>query len=349
MRCWATPRPASRASNVRLIDCGGSGNKNMLHVYTRDEFSTTNANGVLPASNIRWIRGELSGCTEHGAHIGDFFQSTPTRTQINSEDVQILGAKAILNTMRGVIITLGDRIVVKGCIMGGNGGGNNISFDNFGSRVSALDVADNYSYGSAVGAETGVYVLAAGSVTLNASHGGKVYRTANTATTIINAFSGGRAGQELTLHIDDDFTSCQVGGVSVKGKGTCAEYYNDAATGAWVCKHAIPVQEATTGWSATPNVDYSNAGVTSRFMALGGTTTTLGVTLPSTSLAGRLYTLRLTPGNAGNKGITAWGSGFKFSTAVPAPTVVNDGTTTVITFYWSGTHMVATSVVNYTN
>lgn len=339
----------SRATNVRLIDCGGSGNKTTLRVYTRDEFSTNNANGVQPASNIRWIRGELSGCSEHGSHIGDFFQGTPTRTQINCEDVQILGARAVSNTLRAVIITLGDRITAKLCTLGGNGGGNNITFDSFGTRVTSLDVTENYTYGSAVGAECGVILVPVGSAILNASHGGKVYKTANTAVTTIATFSGGRPGQELTLQIDDNFSICTVGGVSVTGKGTCAEYAYDSSLATWICKSATHAQEGTTGWASTTTLDYSNPGITSRFVALNGTTASMALVAPFISLVGRTYTLRLTPGNAGGKAITAWSSAFKFSTAVPAPTVVPDGTTTVIAFYWSGSFMVATSAVNYAN
>lgn len=339
----------SRATNVRLIDCGGSGNKTTLRVYTRDEFSTNNANGVQPASNIRWIRGELSGCSEHGSHIGDFYQGTPTRTQINCEDVQVLWARAVSNSLRAVIVTLGDRITAKHCTMGSNGGGNNITFDNFGTRVTSLDVTENYTYGSAVGAECGVILVPVGSAILNASHGGKVYKTANTAATTIATFSGGMPGQELTLQIDDNFSICTVGGVSVTGKGTCAEYAYDSSLATWICKSATHAQEGTTGWASTTTLDYSNPGITSRFVALNGTTAIMALISPFSSLVGRVYTLRLAPGNAGGKAITAWSSTFKFSTAVPAPTVVPDGTTTVITFYWSGSFMVATSAVNYPN
>ncbi|MBF8720180.1 hypothetical protein [Pseudomonas guariconensis] len=336
----------SRASNVRMVDCGGGGNNNTLHVYTRDHFSTTNANGVRPASDIVWLRGELSGCSTHGALIGDYYESPATRTQINCSDVRILFAKIILNTQRGVLITLGDRITVKYCTMGQNGENRNISFDDFGTRVTALDVNKNNTYGPALGIESGVIKIAAGAGSINASHGAAVYRTQNTVQTTISAFSGGVPGQSLTLCIDDDFTVCTVGGVAARGKGNRLKYVYDSLASEWICVSTIPVYEVATAWASTLVMDFSNAGVTSRYVQLAGTTALVQLASPAASLAGRTFTLRLAA-DAFAKAITAWSAVYKFSTAVPAPTSVPANTTTLVTFYWNGSAMVATSVVNY--
>lgn len=337
----------SRASNVRFIDCGGSGNKTTLRVYSRDQFSDVNANGVQPASNIRWIRGDLSGCTEHGAHIGDFYSPTPGFGYVNSEDVYIDDARIILNGMRGVIVTRGDRVGVRKCTMGGNGADRSIDFDSFGTRVGVLDVCDNITFGPALGAESGVFELAAGAAAINAAHGMRQYHTANVAPTVISSFTGGQPGQRLTLVIKDEFTTCTVGGKTITGNGVTASYEYDALNEAWICTEDVLANEVLVGWSATLALDYSNPAVTSQYVELGGTTTIVNATLPAASLAGRLYTLRMTPANAGAKAITAWGAMFKFSTAVPAPTSVGDGKTLVVAFYWSGAYLVAVSAVEY--
>lgn len=337
----------SRASNVKFIDCGGSGNKTTLRVYSRDQFSEVNANGVQPASNIRWIRGELAGCTEHGAHIGDFYSATPGFGYVNSEDVYIDGARIILNGMRGVIITRGDRVAVRKCTLGGNGDDRSVDFDSFGARVGVLDVCDNMPFGPALGAESGVFVLAAGAAAINASHGMRQYHTANVAPTTISSFTGGLPGQRLTLVIKDNHTTCTVGGKTITGNGVTASYEYDALNEAWICTEDVLASEVLVGWSATLALDYSNPAVTSQYVELGGTTTSINATLPAASLAGRLYTLRMTPANAGAKAISAWGSMFKFTTTVPAPTSVGDGKTLVVAFYWSGAYLVPIQAVEY--
>lgn len=337
----------SRASNVRFIDCGGSGNKTTFRVYSRDHFSLVNANGVQPAFNIHWVRGDLSGCTEHGAHIGDFYDETPDFAYINPEDVFIEGARIILNTLRGVLITRGDRVAVRKCTMGGNGDNRSLDFDPSGTRVGVLDICDNYPFNAALGYESGIFVLADGATAINAAHSMRQYHTANTSYTTIGSFSGGIPGQRLTLVIKDNYTTCTVGGKTITGNGVTASYEYDSLNGAWRCTEDVIANEVPVGWSDPLLLDYSNPAVTSQYVPLANNTALINATLPAASLAGRLYTLRMTPANAGAKAISAWGAMFKFSTAVPAPTSVGDGKTLVVAFYWSGAYLVAVSAVEY--
>ena len=337
----------SRAQNVTFIDCTGFENKTTLRCYARDHHSLTNKNGVYPASNIKWVRGKLFGCSEHAAHIGDFYESTPTMTRINCEDISILDSDISYNTLRGVIITLGTRIKVKGCRIGVNGDRNNIDFDTYGSRCIDLDITDNTYLGPVLGKESGVYTLTNGQSIINASHGMSIFKTANTSRCIISSIIGGRAGQKITLYITDEFTECNVGGKIVSGKGVIANYEYDSIADAWLCTEDRTGNERVIVYSPSLVLDFATGVTSGVYVGLNSTTTSVNLSSPPASHAGRLYTVRMSPANAGDKGISGWNTSvFKFSTSVPAPSVITYGTTQLITFFWDGARMIAVSSVN---
>lgn len=83
----------SRAQDVYLENCDAIGCAQNLHVYSRDNLSTTNTSGVLGARNIRWRGGRLSGSTANsGAQIGDGASLPGGMTQIKNIDVWITDA-----------------------------------------------------------------------------------------------------------------------------------------------------------------------------------------------------------------------------------------------------------------
>ena len=100
-------------------------------------------------------------------------------------------------------------------------------------------------------------------------------------------------------------------------------------------------------WAASLVVDFLTGAPSGVVVPLTGTTTSISMTQPPASHAGRFYTLRVYPGNAGDKSFDGWATSvFKFSTAVPQPaTTITYGTTLLVTFYWTGTVMIATSSV----
>jgi hypothetical protein len=93
----------SRAQDVVFYDCDAIGCGQPLHVYSRDNFSTNNANGVLGAKNIRWKGGRLAGAVSNdGATIGDSATLDTTLTRIANIDVWIEGADVRDNAQWGL-------------------------------------------------------------------------------------------------------------------------------------------------------------------------------------------------------------------------------------------------------
>lgn len=338
----------SRAQDVTFINCTGSGNQATLRCYTRDHFSLDNTYGVQPATGIKWRGGKLFGCTQHGAHIGDFPQVIPNRTQINCEDVSIYDADIAYNTMRGVFISNGTRITVKNNKVGSNGDFNNIDFDTtVSTRCIDIDITDNTYFNPVSGFESGVFTLNGGDTSVNASHGFSIYKTNNTSATTITSISGGKPNKPVTILINDDFTTISIAGKSLRGVGTVGRYEYDGVAGVWICTDEMMSYERQQAWAASLVVDFVTGTPSGVVVPLTGTTTSITMIQPPASHAGRSYTLRVYPGDAGDKSFSGWATSvFKFSTAVPPPaTVITFGTTLLVTFYWTGTVMIATSSV----
>jgi hypothetical protein len=172
----------SRAQDVTMRDCDAIGCSGVLHIYSRDNFSPTGADGVQPAKNIKWFGGRIAGATgSHGAEIGDPTVNDATIQRIPSQDVWIIGADIRDNAQVGIFFEDVNGGGYTGCTFGNNGtaGGGN-------AGVGVLAT----NRGSATNVTHGPCIAESGSVGLET--GLKSYQS---ATTLASAMRG------ITNHI----------------------------------------------------------------------------------------------------------------------------------------------------
>lgn len=339
----------SRAMNVRFIDCGGGSNGTMLRVYSRDHFSLDNSNGVMPASNIQWIRGDLSGCIQNGAHVGDPYLVSPGFSYINPEDVDIDEASVILNGAAGILVTRGTRVRISNSKFGDNAGDIHIDFDMAGDRVIDLDYSEgNFFYNGMAGKETGVLDLDKTSGALDARKGFSLFRTNSTAELFISSVTGGRPGQRFAVLIQDDFTTVAIDAARpVRGKGVLANFVFDAKAGAWRAESIAGNYEAFgTLTGGTLALDFSGANTTSLIANLGAAVTAMTVTKPSTLAVGKPFGLRL-KNTAGASLALTWSAYFKFADGITAATSIAASKQLLLELYWDGANLVVTRQSTY--
>lgn len=339
----------SRAINVNFFDCGGGGNAVTLRIYSRDHFSLDNSNGVLPAKYIRWVRGDLSGCSEHGAHIGDFYSPTPGFSYINPEDVSIEGANLVLNTLRGVFVSRGTRIRISSNTFGFNGGGEHIDYDTTGERVVDIDYSvGNVFYGGTAGKESGVLDLDNTSGVIDARKGFRLFRTNSTVPLFISSVNGGQPGQRFSVLIQDDYTTVDIDADRpIRGNGTLAEFVFDAKAGAWQAFSINGNYEASGAVAAgVLSMDFSGANTTSLLAFLTENVIGMTVVFPGSLSVGRSFALRLRNATGADKSLT-WSTAFQFVDGVSAPASVVAGKTLLLELYWDGFDLIVLSTATY--
>lgn len=339
----------SRAVNVSFIDCGGGSNYTMLRVYSRDEFSLTNTNGVQPASDIRWIRGSLSGCTSHGAYVGDDFSGSPTFSYINPEDVVIDGAAVTLNGGRGLLVTRGTRVTMRNCRVGDNGGNQNVDFDTFGDRAIELDYLRNSYFNVLSGFETGVRDVDTSTSVIDARKGFNLFRTTSGSLHFFSSVLGGKPGQRFSILIRDDLTVVNIDPENVvHGKNTLVEFMFDPKSGVWKVFSIIGNNEEGGSFAAgTLTMDFSRYMTTSMFTSVDNNVTSMAVTTPPVSAVGKPFTMRIRNTNVGTINLT-WPAAFKFVDALTAPATLATGKTLIVRMMWDGVNLVVFNSNTYT-
>lgn len=132
----------SRAQDVYLENCDAIGCAQNLHVYSRDNLSTTNTSGVLGARNIRWRGGRLSGSLANsGAQIGDGASLPGGMTQIQNIDVWITDVDIRDNFQAGIQWDAAAGGGYDRCNFDANGVTGNTSNINWGVRASGANLA----------------------------------------------------------------------------------------------------------------------------------------------------------------------------------------------------------------
>lgn len=355
----------NRAQNVTFLNCvlGQRCTQYGGRVYSRDAFSTTNANNVQPAKNIRFISGDYSLAGRHGIMIGDEVAQEATQTRILSESI-LIDTKFSDNGWNGLRVASGKGVRVTGST-GGNGtagtvGGTlytnfNVTADQAGvlqqGGLAVQDFAigsDLVVTGTAVGMETGVVTILATASTFSVSGGAEIYKTANTVSTFITAVTGGSVGQEFTIWLADNFSvvgGASLGGTEFRGLGQWIKYRIVDSAG--TVQLVGPVEtsapnEVPRTYAASFNGNYS-AGLKAISVAMTGDMTAIGIFPPASTAPRDGYSLRLIAG-ASTRALSGWTSAFKFPTAQfpsGAPSSVAANTTLLITFFWDGAFMVA--------
>ncbi|MFM0226171.1 hypothetical protein [Paraburkholderia dipogonis] len=362
----------NRAQNVTFMNCrvglrcaqyGG-------RVYSRDCWSITNANGVQPAVNIRFLGGDYSGAGNHGIMIGDevTLETTPIsgssaagQTRLLSD--VIIDANCQSNGWNGIRIASCGSVRIRGSV-GNNGtagtvGGvtytnNNISADASGSlqqggfAVQDMQISpDLVIKGAAVGLEIQTLTIPAATATVNVSARAQVYKTSNTGAFNLTAVTGAKLGQEFWIQIADNFSIVQLAANTPQfmGKDSWVKYRCIDTSGTIALiggSEPLGAREVNRGYNASFSLNYT-IGQQAQYVNLTGDITAITLFQPLVPLGHDGFSLRLIAG-ASTRALSGWPSSIKFPAAQfpsGAPSSVAANTTLLITFYWDGTYMVA--------
>ncbi|HEX7906697.1 MAG TPA: hypothetical protein VF534_01210 [Paraburkholderia sp.] len=367
-----TPNLYNRAQNVTFENClvglrCASGGR----LYSRDCWSTTNANGVQPAVNIRYIGGSYSYASAYGIMIGDeaSLETTPLsgsaaagQTRLLSQDV-FIDVEALNNGRNGIRVACGQRVRVRGSV-GGNGTSgtvngvvytnNNISADITGSlqqgglAVQDFRIADELAVsGTAAGMEIQSLMIPVGSASVNLGARAQVYETQNVTVNYLNAVVNPQVGQEFWIQINDNYTLCQLAPNTPQfcGIGTMVRYRCVDSSGTMLLVGAFEPLGKSEVNRAFNTTFYMNAtiGAQAQNCNVTGNFTIINLYPPLVPIARDGWSLRLMAGTSART-ITAWAALFKWPAAQfpsGAPTSIAANTTLLITFFWDGTYMVA--------
>ncbi|HEX7906883.1 MAG TPA: hypothetical protein VF534_02155 [Paraburkholderia sp.] len=363
----------NRAQDVTFMNCrvglrcaqyGG-------RVYSRDCWSTTNANSVQPATNIRFIGGDYSAAGNHGIMIGDevALETTPLagsaaagQTRLPSD--VIVDTNCQNNGWNGIRVASCGSVRIRGTV--GNNGtagtvnsvtytNNNISADTTGSlqqggaAVQDLQIsADLVVKGTAVGMEIQSLVIPASTATVNVSARAQVYKTNNTVAFNITAVSGAMLGQEFWVQINDNFSTVQLAANTPQfvGVGTFVRYRCVDTSGTMLLIGAFePIGKTEVNRAFNAAFSYNaTIGQQAQYVNVTGNFTSISLFQPLVPLSRDGWSLRLINSTGGAFTIGSWASAFKWPAAQfpsGAPTSIAANSHMLITFFWDGTYMVA--------
>jgi hypothetical protein len=363
----------NRAQNVTFMNCrvglrcaqyGG-------RVYSRDCWSTTNANNVQPAKNIRFIGGDYSGAGNHGIMIGDevTLETTPIAGSAAAGQTRLLSDVTIdtncqSNGWNGVRVASCGSVRIRGTV-GGNGtagtvGGvnytnNNISADTTGvlqqggSAVQDMQISSELVVkGTAVGLEIQSLGIPAGATSVNVAARAQVYKTANTGSVNLTSVTGAVLGQEFWIEIADNFSivSLATNTPQYMGNGTMVRYRCVDTSGTMLLVGAhepLGKTEVVRSYNSAFSLNYT-LGQQAQLVNVTGNITGITLFQPLVALGRDGYSLRLVNSTAGAFTIAGWPAAIKWPTAQfpsGAPSSIAATTHLLLTFFWDGASMIA--------
>lgn len=328
----------SRAQNTMFIDCGGDGCNIGLTVYSRDVFSSTNANGVAGTRDIYW-RGTHTNVTAGFIHVGLFRPIDAGTTAVFNEQVTIDGGQYIGAPVFGVRFD----DAARPRVMAGHFQ-NTLSPIVYGVQCVDPYVSDEVScFGTILPGILSPYIIEnTNAPAINVDIVKTLLIVQNTAPTTITQLTTSARERSIRVLIDDNFTTLAIAGRAIAGKGSVIDLKWDNVASAWT---------DTAGGSqlADSEVDFPYAAAISLTwrskatqISLTGNVTTLTV-LGTNVPKGSIVTLRLTGTAAATIG--SW-PGVSWGTISPVGSV-GLGQTKVIQMYYTGATFVPMSVNTY--
>lgn len=337
----------SRASDTVLRDCFASGGISAIRIYSRDQFSTSNANGVLGAKNTRifnFRHGVLSqfvirtGDTAGEATAGNFGRVLNADVDIDARLIGHTGAGAAL------YLEMVNRSRLKIFFSG------NTSNVFNGDQVFGVDRRYFDSDAAFLSRDRAALVNTVNSTTLDLTWRPSVIRFQNTVSTNVGTVSGltGCPYFEFDCVIEDQVTRLTFLSPGTYGKrGQVVSVVWDGA--AFFVKGVRSIYadtETVVAASATPVLDYwanrTHSLVT--FPTVSVTSITLSNAAALTT--GETYTIRIGSGTGSSIAISGWSADFVFTAGIPAPTSTGTGGM-ILTFKAIANKLYVESRVNY--
>ncbi|WP_443692703.1 hypothetical protein [Pseudomonas sp.] len=323
------PAIYSRAQRTRMIDCGGDGCNIGVSVYSRDAWSSTNANSVAGTIDTYWS-GTHTNVTAGQFHSGFFRPIDAGTTALFNDQITIGGGSYTGSPLFG--IRFDD--AARPRILGGH-------FQNcpnhivFGARCVDPYVSPGITrYGAVNGILLPYTVESSNASAINVDIVRDLLVVRNTALTTLNSLVTSNVTKRLSIIIDDNFTTLIIGGRAMTGKGSSIDLFWDET--AWtVVSASTQLSDSEVAFPYAFNLSLfwrSKAA----FIEMAGNINVLDVAGAGTP-PGLRTTLRLHAPSAFS--VFNW-SGVNWGATTPVG-AITAGQTVLIQFYWTGaTHLV---------
>lgn len=337
----------SRSLRTKFIDCGGDGVNEGLRIYSRDHFSLTNANNVRPCKSTEWS-GTITNVTGRIIRSGDFAATASGDfTRVLNDDIRINGGDFFFAPFGAIRFENAARPVVHSGFFSSNGGsnGNHIAY---GDEVYFPEISPSVQFsGATEGDAARVYVNPLNSGTLVCTAKRDLVILRNTSSTFLSSALNPAQFQKVRILIDDDFSIVTFTGVLHLGKGTVFEAVYDGST--WIDlgeMDPLGAGERVRGFATAMVLNWDNTPIKKITIAMSSGATSITAGVPDCPV-GTEFFARLTRTNAGGKPLSGWDSTFKWTDEIPAPTVVPDGQSLLLSWYWDGVQLIAKSRATY--
>ncbi|RWU21325.1 hypothetical protein DM813_19255 [Pseudomonas alkylphenolica] len=252
------PTTYSRAQQSRFINCGGDGNHQGLTVYSRDAFSTNNANNVNGTKGTYWGgNGKFTNIGNCNIHVGHY-RPVSGFTPLFNEEVVIDGGDFSGSPLFG--IRFDD--AARPRVLSGHFANcpNHIVFG-----VNCVDpyVSDEVSY---FGAVNGILrpqaIESSGASAINVDDIRKILIFRNTVSTQVNVLVSSAAQRVLKVLIDDAFTTLTIDSKVYTGRGVCLDLsYNGSAWTVVGASSKVSPGEVTLPFATTISFTWPSAAV----------------------------------------------------------------------------------------
>lgn len=325
----------SRAENTQFIDCGGDGCNIGLTIYSRDAFSSSNANGVAGTIGTYW-RGTHTNVIAGFIHVGLFRPVDAGTTALFNDQVTIDGGQYFNAPVFGVRFD----DAARPRVMAGH-------FQNclnpivYGEQCVDPYVSDEVSvFGSINPGVMSPYIVDAGTAAaINVDIvKNLLILQRSTLTTVISLVSSART-RTLRVLIDDNVTTLAIGGRALAGKGSVIDLHWDSTTAAWTVMSGgsqLPDSEVPFEYALNLSLFWRSKAA---FVQMTGNINLLDVS-GSNVPKGTIVTLRLASASAFT--VNTW-SGVTWGSISPVGPITA-GQNIVIQFYYTGSTFLAMAV-----
>jgi hypothetical protein len=329
----------SRAINSTFIDCGGERCNEGLRIYARNYHSEIDITAGV--ADTQWIRGNHSDTNGRQVRTGDF--SGGAFDRIISSNLTIDDGTFLNSPFSCIRLEYMNRTQFKGMPLF-SGNTRNVEY---GSQVFDVSFSDAIKRtDSAPGEEARFVTYEAGETSLLFTSTPELVIFKNTANTVVS-LTGGLAGIKdyivRFLFLDHvtrtNFTGSPRGGY---GQSFLAEWNGSEWTVLSETGH-LTTRPYTVGYLANLVLDYDDHLTRTIHCDAAGEISQISTSFNNIA-DGEILSVRLSPSNTGAKSITSWSSDFVFSEENPAPTVIPDEGTLLISFQKSNDKLRCTSI-----
>ncbi|HDS1797605.1 TPA: hypothetical protein QEM76_000241 [Pseudomonas putida] len=328
----------SRAENTKFIDCGGDGCNIGLSIYSRDAFSSTNANGVAGTIGTYWS-GTHTNVTAGFIHVGLFRPIDAGTTALFNDQVTIGGGQFFNAPVFGVRFD----DAARPRVLAGH-------FQNCANPiVYGVNCVDPYvddavsCYGAINPGILSPYIVeTSGGSAINVDIVRSLLIFQNTAVTTVTQLVTSARTRHLRVLIDDTVTTLSIGGVALTGKGSVVELLWSDVTGAWTVMSGgsqLPDSELPFPYSLTLGLTWRSKAALIEMTGNINVLDISGANVPK----GTAVVLRLR--SASNYSVFNW-QGVTWGTITPVSAIAAN-VTVVLQMYWTGTTFIVMAVNHY--